>query len=82
MNILTVIKKWFSIGDKKNESINVIDSIAKAKKLYRYLILQAHPDRHPQKRIIAEELTDAINNNKYNYEQLLILKNRVEKELL
>ena len=45
------LAKWFRwvfpAKNKTNESINIVNSIAKAKKLHKELILYAHPDRHP-----------------------------------
>ena len=38
--------RWlFPAKSSTNESINIVNSIAKAKKLHKELILYAHPDR-------------------------------------
>lgn len=65
-----------------DEGLNVVEGISKAKTLYKELIRKAHPDRHPQKEELAKEITEAINNNRYNYRGLLELKKRVETELI
>ena len=64
------------------ESVNIVESIATAKSLHKELIRIAHPDKNPQKVDLAQELTELINNNRYNYRELLRLKERVEKELI
>ena len=40
-----------------DEACNVVESMAKAKPLYKELIKQAHPDKHPNNKDAAEELT-------------------------
>lgn len=65
-----------------DEGLNVVEGISKAKTLYKELIRKAHPDRHPQKEELAKVITEAINNNRYNYRGLLELKKRVETELI
>ena len=81
---------WFKrlILSRKNrnkaiaESVNVVESIASAKPLHKELICKAHPDKNPTKIELAQEISELININRYNYRELLILKERVEKELL
>lgn len=63
------------------ESVNVVESIAGAKALYKELILKAHPDKNPMKIELAQELSELINVNRFNYQELLKLKKRVENEL-
>ena len=60
-----------------NEGLNIVSGISKAKPLYKKLIMQAHPDRHPEKETYYKELTDRITENRYNYYELL----KIEKEL-
>ena len=55
--------------------------MAKAKQLYKELIKQAHPDKHPNNKDIAEELTAMINNNRFNYRELLKIKDLVNDKL-
>lgn len=75
------IKKLFSKLDYKDESLNVVASIGKAKSLYKELIVKAHPDKHPNQSELATTLTELINKNRYNYSELLKIKNRIESEL-
>lgn len=74
----------FSFSGRKerlNESNNVVESIVKSKMLYKELIRKSHPDKHPQKDELAKEFTELVNNNRYNYRELLKLKERIENEL-
>ncbi len=66
---------------RHDESANIVNGIAKARSLYKELIPKVHPDRHQEKKEIAEELTMKINENRYNYEALLLLKQEVEEKL-
>lgn len=63
------------------ESGNVVKSIASAKNLHKELIRKAHPDKNPMKAELAQELSELININRFNYHELLKLKERVENEL-
>lgn len=63
------------------ESVNVVESIASAKALHKELIRKAHPDKNPMKIDLAQELSELININRFNYRELLKLKERVENEL-
>ena len=67
--------------DLSEETYNVVQSISEAKQLYKNLVSMCHPDKHPQKIAIATELTQLINRNRYNYRELLHLKERVKNEL-
>lgn len=49
--------------------------------LYKELIKKSHPDKHPQKEKLAKEIAELVNNNRYNYRELLKLKERIENEL-
>lgn len=64
-----------------SESVNIVESIAGAKSLHKELILKSHPDKHPDKEELAKEITDLVNENRYNYRELLRLKERIEGEL-
>ena len=78
---------WFGkIFHRKNieipdESINVVESIGKAKTLYKDLIIKAHPDRNPNNVELATSITDQLNSNRFNYRELLRLKTIIETEL-
>lgn len=81
--------RWFKrlLISRKNrkaamqESVNVVESIASAKALHKELIRKAHPDKNPMKIDLAQELSELININRFNYRELLKLKERVENEL-
>lgn len=75
------VKNLFSKKEYKDESLNVVASIGKAKYLYKDLIIKAHPDKHPNHSELATTLTELINKNRYNYSELLKIKNRIETEL-
>ena len=68
-------------NDLTDETFNVVQSVSKAKVLYKKLIIQSHPDKHPENFVLATELACLVNENKYNYRELLLLKERIEKEL-
>ena len=68
-------------NDTINEGINVVESIGKAKSLYKDLIIKAHPDKHPNQSELATTLTELINKNRYNYSELMKIKTRIEIEL-
>ena len=80
------LAKWFRwvfpAKNKTNESINIVNSIAKAKKLHKELILYAHPDRHPNNQELATRLSERINENRFNYSELLKLQDIINKNLL
>lgn len=67
--------------DAIKESVNVVESIANAKVLHKELIRKAHPDKNSEKVELAQELSELINLNRFNYRELLKLKERIEKEL-
>ena len=67
---------------KEYEQKNVVDSIAKSRNLYKQLILLCHPDKNPLKQDLAQELTEMINTNRYNYKELLKIKDIIETKLI
>lgn len=71
----------FSKTIKSDESVNVVDSIVKARELYKKLSIKAHPDKNPEKREMAELLMAQITSNRLNYTELLRLQNEVEEKL-
>ena len=79
------LAKWFRwvfpAKNKTNESINIVNTIAKAKKLHKELILYAHPDKHPNNQELATRLSERINENRFNYSELLKLQDIINKEL-
>lgn len=79
--MISWFKRLFNKKNKKDfvsEGVNVVESIGKAKSLYKELIKQAHPDRHPNEEKYYQELTDRINANRYNYNELV----KIKKEIL
>ena len=56
---------------KSNESNNVVAGMVKARKLYKDLVVKAHPDKHPNKRSIAEDITSSRTSCKYDYSNLI-----------
>lgn len=75
-------RRWiFRKTISSDESVNVVDSIAKAKRLYKSLSIKVHPDKHPDRREQAEDLMQRITANKRNYQILLELE-REAKEIL
>lgn len=84
-----IMFRWFKrlLLSRKNrkatisESVNIVESIASAKSLHKELIRKTHPDKNPMKLELAQELTELLNMNRYNYRELLKLKERIENEL-
>ena len=71
----------FSRTIKSNETVNVVDSMVKARKLYKELSIAAHPDKHPSQRVIAEDIMQRVTENKHNYSMLVALKAELEEKL-
>ena len=66
---------------KSDESTNVVDGMVKARRLYKDLCVAAHPDKHPEKSEIAQNLTQRITANKHNYAALVALQKEIEEKL-
>jgi len=66
---------------RSDESINVVNSMAKARHLYKELSLKAHPDRNQTQSEIAEDLMQKLVDNKLNYAGLLALKKEIKEKL-
>lgn len=81
MNIFDKIFGKKKLPNFNDHGENIVASIAKCKHLYKKLVILAHPDKHPEKTELAEEITKAINMARYNYAELLKLENRIETEL-
>jgi len=76
--------RLFYTKDRQNlndETFNIVQSISKAKNLFKILISKVHPDKHPENVHLATELTSLVNNNKFNYRELLKLEERIKTEL-
>lgn len=76
------VKKLFHKRNKESvyEGINVVKGIGKAKHLYKELIILAHPDKHPTETEYFQELTNRITANRYNYNELIKIKNELQSE--
>lgn len=66
---------------KGDESVNVVNSMAKAQKLYKRLAVLAHPDNNPNNVERANELMQRIVENKKNYANLLLIEQEVITKL-
>ena len=60
-----------------DEGLNVVSGISKAKPLFKELIRLAHPDRHPNNKGYYEDLSNRINANRYNYNELLKIREEI-----
>ena len=77
------IKSWFCRKKKpiEHNELNVVDSIVKARKLYKELIVKAHPDKNPCNLELAKKLSQQVTENKYNYAELEKLKQIINDKL-
>ena len=66
---------------KNDESINVVNSMAKSQKLYKKLAILAHPDNNPDNIEQAKELMQRIVENKKNYANLLLIQQEIKNKL-
>ena len=78
-----VFNTLFSRNKKviEHNEVNVVDSIVKARKLYKELIIKAHPDRNPNNIELAKTLSQQINENRYNYAELKKLQQIINNKL-
>ena len=77
------IKSWFCRKKKpiEHNELNVVDSIVKARKLYKELIVKAHPDKNPCNLELAKKLSQQVTENKYNYAELEKVKQIINDKL-
>ena len=67
-----------------DEAINVVQSIAKAKVLYKALCIKCHPDKFPhnkEKQALANELFQELQKCKHNIEKLKELEIKINELL-
>ncbi|EKU88940.1 hypothetical protein HMPREF9447_03814 [Bacteroides oleiciplenus YIT 12058] len=82
MNIWNRLIELFNSSTSNHEEMNIVDSIAKSKILYKKLISITHPDRNPTQEELAKVLSERINANRYNYRELKNIEQEVYKKLL
>ena len=71
-------------NDYSKTAKNIAQSIANSRSLYKELIGKTHPDRFvndPQKQKKAAEIASLITASKRNYNELIVLKERINDEL-
>lgn len=78
-----ILKALFNHNKKviEHNEVNVVDSIVKARKLYKELIIKAHPDRNPNNIELAKTLSQQITENRYNYAELKRLQHIINNKL-
>lgn len=64
------------------EGNNIVQSMARCKRLHKELSILAHPDKHPNKTEIANDIMSQINIYRFNYSKLKELEIRINNELL
>lgn len=68
-----------------DEAINVVNSISQAKRLYKKLSLECHPDKFAldkEKYDLATDIFQRLSSNKYNYRALTELDSEIQQQLL
>ena len=65
----------------KNDYNNIVQSIARCKRLYKKLSVLAHPDKHPNKVELANSIMEQINTSRFDYQKLKELEKRINYEL-
>ena len=83
MNVINrILNRWrFRKSLKGDQSQNVVDGMVKAKALYKELCRLSHPDRHQDKKEIAEDIMQRVVANRHNYSKLMALKRELEEKL-
>lgn len=70
--------------DSVDEAINVVNSISQAKRLYKKLALECHPDKFAldkEKYDLATDIFQRLSDNKYNYKVLTELDSEIQQLL-
>lgn len=83
MNVINrILNRWkFRKTVKGDQTQNVVDGMVRAKALYKELCQLAHPDRHQDKKEIAEDIMQRVVANRHNYSKLIALKRELEEKL-
>lgn len=81
--MFSVLKALFGRKKKvvEHNEVNVVDSIVKAKKLYKELIIKAHPDKNPNNLELAKTISQQVAENRYNYAELKKLQQIINNKL-
>lgn len=77
-----IFKKNSKTKKIEHNEVNVVDSIVKARRLYKELINKTHPDRHPNNNELANILSQQVTENRYNYAELKKLQQIINNKLL
>lgn len=70
--------------DTIDEAINVVNSISQAKRLYKKLASECHPDKFTldkEKYDLATDIFQRLSDNKYNYKVLIELDSEIQQLL-
>jgi hypothetical protein len=82
MNLLQWFRKILTPKQKHTtEYDNIVASMAKCKALYKQLIILSHPDKNLNNIELAKSITQEINANRYDYQELLRIQERIKTEL-
>lgn len=83
MNVISrILNRWrFRKSINGDQSQNVVDGMVRAKALYKELCQLVHPDRHQDKKEIAEDIMQRVVANRHNYSKLMALKREIEEKL-
>jgi len=75
-------KERLEIFDYASEGRNIALSIVNCKKLHKELVKKIHPDRlNESQKDHADKLMQEINSSKYDFNQLIVLKSKIEEFL-
>lgn len=82
--IIGFFRKFFYVNKKDKVDVsNIITSINSSGKLHKKLIVKIHPDKFMDEnlKLIAEEFTKKINENRSNYNELLAIEVEIKEKL-
>ena len=83
MNIFSrfINRLRFRKNIKTDQSTNVVDSMVRARKLYKELCIKTHPDKHRVQQAIAEDLMKKVVANRFDYNGLLQVQTEIKERL-
>lgn len=82
MNLRKLLVSLFRPSSKREDCINIVQSMARCKQLYKELSVLAHPDKHPYNSELATEIMNEINANRFNYSELIRIEKKIKEELV